>query len=65
MNGLDRMLTALDLAEPDRVPIWELIINDPVIRALAGSMSREEFAAKEGLDGFTIFEDSKRLDEVE
>jgi uroporphyrinogen decarboxylase len=53
------MLTALDLGEPDRVPIWELIINQPVIKALAGDISMTEFAQREGLDGFTIFEDSR------
>jgi uroporphyrinogen decarboxylase len=64
MNGLERMLTVLDLGEPDRVPIWELIINEPVIRALAGPMSGEEFASREGLDGFTVFEDMKTFDEI-
>lgn len=53
------MLTALDMGEPDRVPIWELIINDPVIHALAGRISREEFFFKEGLDGMTIFENTQ------
>jgi uroporphyrinogen decarboxylase len=65
MNGRERMLTAMDLGEPDRVPIWELIINDPVIHAIAGHMSREEFAAREGLDGMTIFEDTKIVEWID
>jgi len=34
MNGLERMMTAIRRGQPDRVPIWELIINRPVITAL-------------------------------
>ena len=59
MNGRERMLTALELGEPDQVPIWELIINDPVIHALTGPISREDFAERQGLDGLTIFEDTR------
>ena len=65
MNGRERMLTAMDLGEPDRVPIWELIINEPVINAIAGPVSREEFAAREGLDGMTIFEDAKIVEWID
>ena len=34
MNGCQRMLAALRREVPDRVPIWELIVNRPVIEAL-------------------------------
>lgn len=34
MKGRDRMLTALRRGVPDAVPVWELIINEPVISAL-------------------------------
>ncbi len=34
MNGYERMMAAVNQKEPDRVPIWELIINRPVIEAL-------------------------------
>jgi len=34
MNGLERMMAALRRHQPDRVPIWELIVNRPVIEAL-------------------------------
>jgi len=65
MNGRERMLSALRREEPDRVPIWELIVNRPVILALYGDISYEEFVEREDLDGVTIFEDSrvvKRID---
>ncbi|MCK4284485.1 MAG: hypothetical protein KAX44_09230, partial [Candidatus Brocadiae bacterium] len=34
MNGYERMMTAARRGQPDRVPVWELIINRPVIQAL-------------------------------
>jgi len=51
------MMTALRREEPDRVPIWELIVNEPVIKALYGDISYADFVEKESLDGITIFED--------
>ncbi len=56
MTGLDRFLAALNREEPDKVPIWELIINEPTLSALYGPMSYLEFSEREGLDGVTIFE---------
>jgi uroporphyrinogen decarboxylase len=63
MNGYERIMTALERGEPDQVPVWELIINRPVIEALRGPMSYEDFAEAEDLDGVTIFE-NHRLEEV-
>jgi len=54
MNGYERFMTTLKHKEPDRIPIWELIINRPVIDALYGSISYDDFVEKEGLDGITI-----------
>lgn len=59
MNGYERIMTALKRQEPDTVPVWELIVNRPVIEALYGNISYEDFVEKEGLDGITIFEDQK------
>ena len=59
MNGYQRFLKAVKRQEPDRVPIWELIIDRPVIEALYGNISLLDFAEREDLDGLTIFEDSK------
>ncbi len=59
MNGYERMMTALRREEPDRVPVWELIVNEPVIKALYGDVSYEDFVEKDDLDGITIFEDQR------
>ncbi len=56
MTGLDRFLAALNREEPDIVPIWELIINEPTLSALHGEVGYLEFCDLEGLDGVTIFE---------
>lgn len=57
MNGYERIMRALERDEPDQVPLWELIINQPVIEALRGRMSYEDFCEAEDIDGVTIFED--------
>lgn len=57
MTGLDRFMAALDREQPDRVPIWELIINQPTLSALNGAHDHLEFTELEDLDGVTIFED--------
>lgn len=62
MNGYERIMTALKLKEPDRVPIWELIINAPIIKALYGDISYEDFVEKEGLDGITVFENQRIIE---
>ncbi|MGQ9455671.1 MAG: uroporphyrinogen decarboxylase family protein [Armatimonadota bacterium] len=59
MTGLDRFLAALDREEPDMVPIWELIINEPTLSALHGDVGYLEFCAREGLDGVTISENQQ------
>jgi len=67
MNGYERMMAALRREQPDRVPIWELIINRPVIQALAGDITYHDFVEREDLDGVTIFEDNRiveRFDET-
>ncbi len=60
MNGLERMIAALRREQPDRVPVWELLIDRPVIEALHGDVKMEDFVAREGLDGITVFTNSKR-----
>jgi len=52
-------MTALARGEPDRVPVWELIVDKPVIKALYGEISFEDFVEKEDMDGFTVFEKFK------
>ena len=57
MTGYERFMTALRREQPDRVPVWELIVNKPVIEALCGDISYFDFVEAEDLDGVTVFED--------
>ncbi len=74
MTGYERMMTALRREEPDRVPMFELIINEPVIKALYPELSsntkyqrgsegiygiQADFIEKEDLDAIVIFEDMR------
>jgi uroporphyrinogen decarboxylase len=54
------MMTALNKdGEPDYVPVWELIINEPVITKLYGRISLLDFIEKMDLDGVTVGEDMR------
>ena len=57
MTGYERFMTALRREQPDCVPIWELIVNEPVINALYGDISYLDFCEAEDLDGVTVCED--------
>ncbi len=59
MTGQERFLTTLRREQPDRIPVWELIVNRPVIEALYGDISYLDFAEIEDHDGVTIFEDGR------
>lgn len=56
MTGYERFMAALRREEPDRVPLWELIVNEPTLSAW-GATSLEDFVEQEDLDAITIFED--------
>lgn len=56
MNGKERFLTALRRETPDRVPVWELIINEPTLSGLFGDIGYFALAEKLGLDAVTVFE---------
>ncbi len=56
MTGHERFMSALRREQPDRVPVWELIVNDPTLSAW-GATDLESFVEAEDLDGVTIFED--------
>lgn len=62
MTGRDRFLAALRREQPDRVPIWELIINEPTLSGLYGEIGYFALAEKIGLDAVTVFEDHRRED---
>ncbi|MBI2192218.1 MAG: hypothetical protein HYU36_09555 [Planctomycetes bacterium] len=56
MTGRERFLAALRRSEPDRVPLWELIVNEPTLSAW-GAATLEDFVEAEDLDAITVFED--------
>lgn len=64
MNSKERVLTALAVQQPDRVPTWELAINQPVIRGILKDESRAigdlnaymVLADRLEIDGLTAFE---------
>lgn len=64
MNSRERLLTALVGKQPDRVPTWELAINEPVIRGILKEEARAigdlnaymVLAERLDLDGLTAFE---------
>ena len=60
MTPYERMMLALERRQPDRVPVRELIVNQPVIFSLYGDISYADFVEKEDLDGITYPEDQKR-----
>lgn len=55
----ERFLKALNRQQPDRVPIWELIINEPVIRSLLPDGTYADFVEWAGLDGICVSEDQR------
>lgn len=59
MNSKARFLKALAKEQPDRVPVWELIINEPVIESLLPGKSYADFVEWAELDGITASEDQK------
>lgn len=64
MNGYQRMMAALRREEPDRIPVWELIINRPVIEALYGDISYSDFVEKEDHDGITVRENGRITERI-
>lgn len=62
MTSKERFLTALRREQPDRVPVWELIINEPTLSGLFGNVGYFDFAEKIGLDAVTIFENQRTQD---
>jgi len=59
VNGYARFMAALRREEPDAVPVWELLINSPVIERLRPGASYADFAEWMDLDGVTCGEDWK------
>ncbi len=55
MNGLERVLTALRLKEPDRVPHFERVAKK-VINAIMPGASHEDFVERMDLDGLRFID---------
>lgn len=71
MTGLQRMMTAIRRdGVPDRVPIWELIINRPIIKALspelfdAKKVAQYEWGSSGGFDLLADFIEKEDLDGI-
>jgi len=70
MNGYERMMTAARRGQPDRVPVWELIINRPVIAALCPELltpdrqSRYEWGSQGGFLLQADFVEAEDLDGI-
>ena len=62
MTGQQRFLTALRREQPDRVPVWELIINEPTLSGVYGNIGYFALAEKLGLDAVTVFENHRTED---
>jgi uroporphyrinogen decarboxylase len=61
MNSLERVLTALDRKEPDRVPVFEWSINEHVRETLFPDQSEDfDFAEAADMDGVVVYEDMKK-----
>ena len=54
MNSRERVFTALNLKEPDRIPIFEWEIDSKVINKIYKGYSLADFVEKFDLDGVYI-----------
>jgi len=62
MNSRERCLAAIRREQPDRVPVWELIVNQPVIDGLyPEGITYHDFVERE-LDGVTVVENQRTED---
>ncbi len=64
MTGRQRFMAALRREQPDRVPIWELIVNDPVVHALYGPDATYDDLVDAELDGITVVE-NQRMEDID
>lgn len=59
MKPRERFLKALAREKADRVPLWELIINEPVMNSLLPGKTYADFVEWVELDGICVFEDQQ------
>lgn len=65
MSHCERVFAALERREPDRVPIFELVISDKVMHGIFPGCSYYEFVERIGLDVVGLNRSSWRCDNVE
>ena len=65
LSGFERVMTVLDLEEPDRVPTFEWSINKQVREAIFPGVSEFDFVERADLDGVIVYADyeTERLTE--
>ena len=56
---MERFLAALELRELDRVPLYELKINAPVVEKILGYVPLLDLVERLDMDGLTVGEDVK------
>ncbi len=61
MNGVERVLCALKLGQPDRIPTFEWLIDRHVRKAIYPDSSNEfDFIELAGLDGVVVYEYARK-----
>jgi uroporphyrinogen decarboxylase len=66
MTGLERILTALKVIEPDLVPHWEVLIHPKVRDAILSGASYEDFVEYMDLDAAAVYDRSaERYDTID
>jgi len=59
VNGCQRFMSALRLEEPDTLPVWELLMNDPSVEKLRPGATYAKVVEWLDLDGITAGETQK------
>ncbi len=60
MTSVERVLTALQGREPDRVPTFEWLIDRRMIQALHPGCDLFDFVEQAGLDGVVVYDDYRK-----
>lgn len=60
LNSYERILSVLDLRQPDRIPTFEWCINRRTLDAILPGKSEFDFIEEYGLDGVVVYADYKK-----
>jgi uroporphyrinogen decarboxylase len=61
LNSLDRVMTVLELGEPDRIPTFEWCINKRTLTALLPGKCEMDFIDEYALDGVVVYADYNKV----